>query len=142
MRISDAAKRVHERYNLHRVADPIGSVGKWFAANLADGVSTDDLYDSKREAVRHQHHDEWFYWFIQVGPWPMDELMAETGLDVQRRARKAGLGQADRDHDGGGIDVIRRTNAEDQKSQIRALFGRGGNAVAGLLLPGMPGYHL
>jgi hypothetical protein len=83
--VSDAAKRASDAYNLHRVADPNGCVGKWIAVRLSDGTTDNVLYDSKSAAVDHQHHDEDFYAFVQIGPWQFTPEMAETYLTVQRR---------------------------------------------------------
>lgn len=120
--ISDEAKRVSDHYNLHRIADPHGSIGKWFAVKLHDGESDRVLYDSKSDAVTHQHHNENYYAFIQVGPWPMTPTDAESFLATHRRMYDAGLRMADRDAASGGRDVIKRVSAEDQYNQLRSMF--------------------
>jgi hypothetical protein len=122
MVISDEAKRVSDEYGLHRVADPHGSIGRWIACRLTDGTSDHVLYDSKSDAVAHQHHDERFYTFIQLGPWPMTPVEAQTRLDVDRRMYDAGLRLADKGAKNGGMDMIRRVSQEDQLAQLRSLF--------------------
>lgn len=119
-RVSDAAKRIADTYNLHRAADPHSSVGKWFASRLNDGTTDGTLYDSKVEAVRHQRHDEDFYCFTQIVPSTMTPENAETFLNIQRRMYDKGLRLADRDT--GGKDMIRRVSQEDMRSQLRAMF--------------------
>lgn len=118
--LRDAAKRVSGEYAMHRLADPLGNYGKWFAVRLSDGSSDHVLYDTKTDAVRGQHHDEQFYAFVQIGPWPMGVDEAETYLKVQRRAYDAGLRLSDRES--GGKDLIRRVTKEDQYNQLRAMF--------------------
>jgi len=120
--VSDAAKRVSDQYNLHRVAAPHDSIGKWFAVKLVDGENDGVLYDSKADAVAHQRHMEMYYAYVQVGPWQMTPENAETFLALHRRMYAKGLRMADRDAKNGGKDMIRRLSEADQKAQIRALF--------------------
>lgn len=134
--ISDAAKRLHDTFALHKIGEGIGSYGRWFAVRLTDGTSDNTLYGSKSEAVNHQHHDENFYAFVQVGPWSMSLKEAETVLDVQRRMYDAGLRLADRDHAQGGRDVIRRLNKEDQRSQISSMLTQKHAPSNLIILPG------
>jgi hypothetical protein len=89
---------------------------------LSDGTTDNVLYDSKSAAVDHQHHDEDFYAFVQIGPWQFTPEMAETYLTVQRRMYDAGLRLADRGSRSGGMDMISRVSNEDQIAQIRSLF--------------------
>src|ERR1700753_1518319 len=119
---SDAGKRLSDAYNLHRIADPEGSIGKWFAARLTDGSSDNVLYDSKSEAVRHQHHNEMYFVYVQVGPWQMMPSMADSFLNTHRRMYDKGIRLADPNHSHGGRDMIMRASEEDQKNQLRALF--------------------
>jgi hypothetical protein len=133
---SDAAKRASDAYNLHRVADPHGSIGKWIAVRLSDGTTDDTLYDSKQDAVRGQHHNEDYYAFVQVGPWSFTPQYAETFLKINRRMYDKGLRLADRDHSGGGRDLIRRVTREDQFNQLRSMF-RGDRAPSNIILPGV-----
>lgn len=125
MNATDAGKRVADEYALHRLADEYGHIGKWFAVRLTDGTSDHVLYESKQSAVQHQHHNEDFYAFIQVGPWGMSARDADAFLAVQRRMYDAGLRMADPDSISGGKEVIKRATQEDQRNQIRAMFGTG-----------------
>lgn len=118
----DAAQRIADQYNLHRVADPYGSVGKWFAARLQDGVSNGELYDTKPDAIRHQVADEKYYVYLQIVPTTMPVKDALAYLSAMRTAYERGLRHADRDAPGGGRDMIRRLTREDQHNGIRAFF--------------------
>ena len=118
---SDPAKRVSDTYNLHKAVDQYGTVGKWLAFRLDDGSSDDVLYDSKQDAVSHQHHNEHFYMFVKMGPASMSVCDAETILSVHRRMYDAGFRMADPDSRTGGPDMIKRTSAEDQFALSRGI---------------------
>lgn len=133
--LRDAAKRASEAYNLHRVADPHGSVNKWIVIKLQDGSSDNVLYDTKRDAVRHVS-DERFYMFVKVGPWPFTEQEAAVWLTTNRKLYEKGVRMADPDHEKGGLDFIRRSTAEDEYSRLRALFV-GDLPPTNLFVPGM-----
>lgn len=125
---SDAAKRFADNYNLHRVANPYGSIGKWIAIALQDGNSDQELYDSKLDAVRHQHHNEQRYAFVKIGPYSMALCEAAVILETNRRAYSRGFRMTDPDHKHGGMDLITRLTAEDQLAQMRG-------AVQNLIMP-------
>lgn len=118
---SDAAKRVRDEYALHRLADPIGHIGKWFAVALADGASDHVLYDSRQECVSHQHHNEMYYAYIQIVPATMTACEAETFLLTVRKMYDAGFRLTDPASRGGGRELIKRVAREDQFRAIRAL---------------------
>lgn len=108
---SDAAKRISDIYNMHRVADPYGNVGFWIACALADGTSDNELYESRRDAITHQHHNENYYTFIQIVPSTMTPCEAEVMLKVARMMYKNGARITD------GLsrhDLIKRLGWEDQ----------------------------
>jgi hypothetical protein len=115
----DAAKRVYDTYHLHRSADIYGAVGKWFAAALADGTTDGQIYDSKKEAIRHQHHNEQYYTFIQITQAYMTVCSAQVMLDVARRLYDAGLRMTDPDDYLGGKEPIKRVAIEDQMAFAR-----------------------
>lgn len=123
---SDAAKRLCDTYNLHRIAGGLYAVRKWFAVALADGRSDDVLYDDKQSAVRHQHHNENYYAFICIAPCGMKECEAEVVLTNHRMLYDAGFRLADPDHRSGGKEVIKRLAVEDQLAQTR---GRNTNLI-------------
>jgi hypothetical protein len=123
---SDAAKRIFDTYTLHRVADPMGSLGQWFAFRLSDGTTDNVLYDGKSSAAHYQKHDEKYYGYIQVTMARMTICSAEAYLMLLRRMSDAGIRQVDPDHARGGREVIKRSSSEDQLAQV---FGRSQNLL-------------
>lgn len=133
---SDAAKRVSDNYNLHRVANPYDSIGKWIAVALSDGHSDGTLYDSKRDCVSHQHHDEMWYAYIRINPTSMTPCDAEIFLKMHRMMYEKGIRLADPDDVSGGKEVIKRSTREDQSSLMRSIQSGGTIRPRNLLLPG------
>jgi len=127
-RHSDAAKRLNDTYNLHRLALGDDAIGKWFAAALSDGDGDGVLYDHKIDCVRHQRHNETYYTYIKIVPPSMKICEAEVMLVTARRLYDKGMRMADPDHKHGGPDLITRLTAEDQLAQMR---GR----VTNLIMP-------
>lgn len=117
---SDAAKRVSDTFNLHRVADPYGNIGYWFAAALADGKSDGILYESKDDAIDHQHNNEKWYTYIQIVPATFTECEAEIMLKIARMAYDKDVLRVNR---GGDTrhELIRRLGWEDQVALSRGL---------------------
>src|SRR5258706_576476 len=99
---TDAAKRLADTYNLHRIAAPHDSIGKWFAVALVDGRGDNTLYDSKRDCVFHQGHNEQYYAFTKIVPSTMTYCEGEVVMSVARRAYDKGLRLADPDDKHGG----------------------------------------
>lgn len=100
------------------------AVGSWrgvVACRLSDGTSDGVVYDSRADAVAHQHHNERWYAFIRLQPSTMSVCAAASVLRMQRQASR--LGTADRDAPNGGLEVIPRLNNEDQQRQLAALAG-------------------
>lgn len=123
--LMEVGKRVAAEYNMHRQADPIGSVGQWFAVRLNDGTSDHDLYPDKISCVLHQKGDEKWYAFLQIIPQTMTERDAAYAISGFRKLADRGIGYVDPDHKKGGLQPIRRLAVEDQRAQIRAILGRG-----------------
>jgi hypothetical protein len=133
---SDAAKRVSDTYRLHRTVMGGDAIGGFFAVKLADGTSDGVLYDTKRDAVRHQHHNEQWYAFVAVGPFDMDVCAAETFIGTVRTFYDAGLRLPDPEHARGGLDVVQRVTREDQASLVASIKGKGRTRPSGLVYPG------
>jgi hypothetical protein len=112
----DAAKRVYDTYHLHRTADRYGAVGKWFAAALNDGSTDGVLYDSRKAAILHQHHDEMYYTYVQVTHSNMTLCNAASLLTVARRMYDAGLRITDPDDS--RREPIKRLTVEDQNAFV------------------------
>jgi hypothetical protein len=120
---SDAAKRASDAVNLHVIALGFGAFRKWVAVALADGRSDGELYDSKRDAVRHQRHNEDRFAFVRITPNGMTVCRAESYLGVHRKLAAAGFRLADPDAAHGGRQVIPRLTNEDQ-AQLMARLRR------------------
>lgn len=116
---SDAAKRVADAYNLHRIALGYDAIGKWIACRMEDGRSDNVAYDTRRHAVIHQHNNEDRCTFIKIGPQSMNQCEAEVMLKVARSLYDKGFRLTDPDDVHGGRDVIKRASVEDQLAQAR-----------------------
>lgn len=115
---SDAAKRIADTYNLHRVADPYGNIGYWIACSLEDGTSDNTLYESKPAAIKHQHHNENWFVFLQIVPASFTACEAEVFLKQCRMLYAKGGRMTD------GFsrhELIRRLGWEDQIAQSRGI---------------------
>jgi hypothetical protein len=131
---SDAAKRVCDTYNLHRAAGAAfgihSNLNKIFACRLSDGTSDGDLYDTRADCIRHQHHDEKWFCYLRVERYVMTVCQAESALKWHREAYDKGLVFVDRDAVvGPGItaadmEMIPRATVEDHARQLAALSGR------------------
>lgn len=126
---TDAAKRCADGYNVHLAAGmamgfPNPHVGKFIAVRLADGGSDQVLYDSYRDAVRHQHHDEQWRAYIRVVPHAMTACSAESYLRTHRLFFENGWRLPDRDDRHGGRAPILLEAGENQLALIRALERR------------------
>lgn len=115
-RYSDAAKRASDIVNSYIAFVPLDELReKWLAIRLSDGGSDGNLYDSKREAVKHQL-DEFicayvcFRNLIAGGSKPRD---MELFLRFNRDAYDAGFRLPDPDHEAGGKDVLMTTALRD-----------------------------
>jgi hypothetical protein len=115
---SDAAMRITEVYDLHKVADLYGSIGKWIACRLDDGTSDNALYDSKPQAIRFQKNNENYYTFIRIGPPSITACEAEIMLKMARMFYDKGA----RTSDGfGNRELIKRLTWEDQLAQSKGI---------------------
>lgn len=114
---SDPAKRIFDTYSLHRLADPIGNLGRWFAVAIADGTTDNVLYDNRGDAVRGQRHNEFYYCYIQIVPSSMTVCAAEIFLSGVRKTYDARKALMDRNHRAGGLEIIPRLTIEDELNQ-------------------------
>jgi hypothetical protein len=125
---SDAAKRVADVYNLHLVAGrsfiPNPNLGRVAAVALADGRSDGVLYDSLRDAVRHQHGNEQLFAYLRIAPHGMSVCAAEAFLRTHRLFFDAGWRLPDPDHRDGGHVPIPRLATEDNNRLLGALAAR------------------
>lgn len=119
---TDAAKRVSDAVNLHFAALGFDSARKWIAVRLHDGSGGEQLYDSKRDAIRHQL-DEFLCAYICLTGTPMSVCEAEIFMMTNRKAYDAGFRLADPDAKSGGPDLIPRV-ATDHRLEIIRAFNR------------------
>jgi hypothetical protein len=103
---SDAARRCSDWVRLHVIG---GSVGKWAAIRLADGSSDGIAYDTRRDAILHQLHEQ-LCCYIKVPPDDMTPREAEYFLGFHRKVYDAGYRMADPDSD---VEVIMPDRVED-----------------------------
>ncbi len=87
----DASKRCADQVNLHAVA---GGFGRWVAIRLSDGGSDGVLYDTRRDAIRHQLH-ETLCAYIVVPLIGMQYREAQAVLHVHRKTYDQGHRMAD-----------------------------------------------
>jgi hypothetical protein len=133
---SDAAKRASDAYRLHKAALGQAAVGRFFAIALADGSSDGVLYDTRRDAVLHQHHNEQWYAFIAIHPGDLDPCEAEEWVALNRMFYDKGIRLTDPEHARGGREVIQRVTVEDQRSLARSIASGGRSRPSGLVYPG------
>lgn len=111
---TDAAKRIADAYNLHKMAG--AQVGSWVAVALATGESDGEAYPDKATAVWHQHNSEAWYAFIRLAPCSMSICEAESLLAWHRSMSR--LRTTDRDYRRGGMDVIPRLTKAGAARQL------------------------
>lgn len=116
---SDDAKRAADTVNELLTHRP-GAVQRWVAIKLADGSSDGVLYDSKRDAVRHQS-DEYHCFYICIPPTGTSPAQMQVMLDMHRAMYKAGMRMVDPDDSTGGPQWVKPTMLEDLHSQQRRL---------------------
>jgi len=132
----EAGQRAYDSLILHKLASGVDAFGKWFAVNLSDGRSDGVLYDSRRDAVRHQKGCERDRAYIPVKPGLASPKELATFIDVGRRMRDAGVAIPDVDHRNGGLDLIHRISNVDEYASLRNLF-RGDVNPSNLIIPGV-----
>jgi hypothetical protein len=123
--VTDAGKRAYDivRSYVHFV--PYGErVRSWVAIRLDDGGSDGTLYDSKRDAIRHQANEYMCAYFsYRAAPdgftSPKD---AAVWLAYHRHAYSSGFRLPDPDDPAGGPELIMPTPAEVLYGQLRRLL--------------------
>lgn len=128
--IIEAGKRASDivnEYRTHRTWDELSR--KWIAFRLADGSYDGTLYDSKRDAVRHQH-DEFHCAYVSFANLVNGSTPREMAVFLQfnRDAYKAGMRLPDPDHQRGGAQPLITTAQGDYyRNQFNAIMAR--NAI-------------
>jgi hypothetical protein len=111
----DAAKRASDTINSHlALYRPWYLRDKWMAFSLADCRSDNVLYDSKRDAIRHQS-DEFLCFYVSFRNCPMGTNPREvaTWLVMHRQAYDKGYRFVDPDDQNGGPEVLLTTPLRD-----------------------------
>lgn len=90
---------------------------KWVAVRLSDGGSDGVLYDKRRDAIRHQLHEQQCA-YICIHPGGMNPCQAEPVLKGARQAYDAGMHLIDPDDASGGPEIIKRLTRTDQAAQM------------------------
>lgn len=87
----DAVQRLCDAVNLHVQAIGSEAFGKFIAVRLEDGRAvTNDLYDTRDDAVRHTIHDPWCF-YVMINPGGIQPREAWVVLGYARQAKKAGV---------------------------------------------------
>jgi hypothetical protein len=127
--VTDAARRACDIIRAYvTFVDYDTRIRSWVALRLADGGSDGTLYDSKREAVRHQADERLCAYFsFRNAPSGFASLIdAQLYMDYHRAAYDAGFRLPDPDDLHGGPDLIMPTTQEDLLWQrARLIRGRG-----------------
>jgi hypothetical protein len=122
--VDDAAKRAYDIVRSYTAfVEYSERIGKWVALRLSDGGSDGTLYDSKRDAIRHQAHEQMCAYFSYRGaPEGFANVKdAAVWLEFHRHAYDNGFRLADPDDPGGGPELIMPTAEEQLYGQLRRL---------------------
>lgn len=123
--ISDAARRMRDIVNSYvTFMDRDELIRKWIAIRLADGGHDGTLYDSKRDAVRHQS-DEFLCAYVSFRNLQSGISLseAEIFLRFNRQAYDSGFRLPDPDAQSGGREVLMTTAQHDyQKNALNNEF--------------------
>ncbi|HEV2244898.1 MAG TPA: hypothetical protein VGR98_27940, partial [Streptosporangiaceae bacterium] len=122
--------RISDTYRLHKAARGMDAIGRFIAVALADGTSDSTLYDTKTDAVRHQHHNEMWYAYVAIQPGDMSPCEAEEFLATVRLFYDAGIPMQD------PREVIQRSTVEDQRSLVHSIAVKGRARPRNLVYPG------
>jgi hypothetical protein len=86
----DAVRHLCDAVNLHVDAQGSDAYGKYVAIRLSDGKSPDNaLYDTRRDAVRHNIHDPWCF-YVKIRPGGIQPREAWVVLGYARQAKENG----------------------------------------------------
>lgn len=91
---------MRDAVNLQVVAGSLGVRERhlcWVAIRLEDGRSDGDVYDSRKDAVRHTMNREKGWYYVKVGAQSMSEREAIIVLQMARQAFKKGVVFAEAD---------------------------------------------
>ena len=118
--LADAGQRIADEFIMHRLADPIGNIGMFFACRLQDGTSNHVLYPSMEAARRDigQRDDENRWMYVQIVPAQLPAKDAAILLRAHRKMYDAGIRVSSMN----GRVMIPRVAREDHIAQLRSVF--------------------
>lgn len=125
----DAAKRLSNYVNNVCVFQPLDVVlNSWIAVRLSDGSTDGVLYESRRDAVRHQPYEkQCAYLSLRAAPGGMEVQAAYALLKLHRDAYdhpEYNISFIDPEHPTGGTDIRMPIAMEDVKTHIRRLHNK------------------
>ena len=124
--VTDAGKRAFDIVRSYCVfVDYETRVRSWVAIRLEDGGSDGTLYDSKKDAIRHQSHEQSCAYFSYRGA-PEGFSSAKDAaiwLEYHRHIYANGGRLVDPDDAHGGPDIIMPTAEEQLMDQFWRLAG-------------------
>lgn len=126
--IDDAARRAFDVVNSYVAFVPFETRTKqWVAIRLLDGGSDGVLYDSKREAVRHQSDEKLCAYFAYRNSPDGFRTRKDAAifLEYHRQAYDAGARLPDPDDQFGGPELIMPMNNEHLMDQLIRQASRG-----------------
>ncbi len=111
----DAGRRAADAINKHIHNQGWWEIRhKWIAIRIADGTSDGVLYDTKRDAVRHQHDEFTCAYLCYKGlAQGAKDTDAAILIKFHRDMYKAGFRMPDRDNRFGGPDAVMSTQRND-----------------------------
>lgn len=114
--ISDDARRASDIVNSFYAYVPWDQLkNSWVAIRLSDGGSDGQLYDTKKDAIRHQSFEmQCAYISLRNCPNGISPLEAERFLAFTRGAYDAGMRLPDPDDMNGGPDAFMPTAQYDR----------------------------
>jgi hypothetical protein len=122
----NAAKRLSGIINSLVVIYPLDQlIHSWIAVNLADGSTDGVLYDTRRDAVRHQAHEQQCA-YLNLAPvmGGMDVNAAYALIKFHRDAYAADYTFIDPEHPTGGMDIGMPIAMEDVRTHIHRMHNR------------------
>lgn len=122
----NSAKRLSGIINSLVICHPIDTlIHSWIAVKLADGSYDGTLYDTRRDAVRHQQYEQQCA-YINLGPvmGGMEIQAAYAILKFTRDAYAANMTFIDPEHPTGGMDIGMPVAMEDVRTHIHRMHNR------------------
>lgn len=123
--VTDAAKRAYDIARSYcAFVNYDTRIRGWIAFRLEDGGSDGTLYDNKRDAIRHQSHEQLCAYFSYRGS-PNGFATAKEAavwLEYHRHIYARGGRTPDPDDAHGGPDIIMPTTKEQLMAQLRDLM--------------------